>query len=95
MFSGLQLPLRTVSDEQNVLLRSLLWIQLERGLPMAYLLQFFGLSDPLRLFYLQQSAADGAGPVFTGFRPVQLDALMAWALETAGCRNWDPERPSL
>ena len=58
---------------------------------MAYLLQFFGLSDPLQLFYLQQSCVDGAGPVFTGFRPVQLDALMAWALETASCRQWDPE----
>ena len=58
---------------------------------MAYLLQFFGLSDPLQLFYLQQSSVDGAGPVFTGFRPVQLDALMAWALETASCRQWDPE----
>ena len=58
---------------------------------MAYLLQFFGLSDPLQLFYLQQSSVDGAGPVFTGFRPVQLDALMAWALETALCRHWDPE----
>ena len=58
---------------------------------MAYLLQFFGLSDPLQLFYLQQSSVDGAGPVFTGFRPVQLDALMTWALETASCRQWDPE----
>ena len=58
---------------------------------MAYLLQFSGLSDPLQLFYLQQSSVDGAGPVFTGFRPVQLDVLMAWALETASCRQWDPE----
>ena len=58
---------------------------------MAYLLQFFGLSDPLQLFYLQQSSLESAGPVFTGFRPVQLDALMAWALETASCRHWDPE----
>ena len=54
---------------------------------MAYLLQFFGLSDPLQLFYLQQSSLESAGPVFTGFRPVQLDALMAWALETASCRH--------
>ncbi len=58
---------------------------------MAYLLQFFGLSDPLQLFYLQQSSIEGSGPVFMSFRPVQLDALMAWAVETASRRQWDPE----
>lgn len=52
---------------------------------MTYLLQFCGLSDPLQLFYLEQSA----GPVFAGFRPFQLDDLLAWAHHTADCRQWD------
>ncbi len=60
---------------------------------MAYLLQFCGFSDPLQLFYLEQSsdaaAAAGAGPVFAGFRPFQLDALLGWALDTARLRQWD------
>ncbi|MFZ9147777.1 hypothetical protein [Vulcanococcus sp.] len=56
---------------------------------MAYLLQFLGVTDPLRLFYLEQRGADGIGPAFTGFRPVCLDGLLSWALETAGCRHWD------
>jgi hypothetical protein len=79
---------KTVGSEQNLLPVQLPYLQLKGGLPMAYLLQSFGLSDPLQLFYLQQSSVDGAGPVFTGFRPVQLDGLMAWALETASCRQW-------
>ena len=63
---------------------------------MAYLLQFCGLSDPLQLFYLEQSSggshpADGGGPSFAGFRPFQLDDLLAWALDTARGRHWDGE----
>jgi hypothetical protein len=55
---------------------------------MTYLLQFCGLSDPLELFYLEQRSAAAAveperGPAFAGFRPVQLDDLLAWSLETA------------
>ena len=79
---------------------------------MTYLLQFCGFSDPLQLFYLEQSAlgtaaspaqipggpissqalAPGAaaGPAFGGFRPFQLDDLLAWALDTARQRQWDP-----
>ena len=60
---------------------------------MAYLLQFCGFSDPLQLFYLEQRSGDaetpGAGPVFAGFRPFQLDDLLGWALDTARLRQWD------
>ncbi|MFM9109286.1 MAG: hypothetical protein ACKOPN_01555 [Prochlorococcaceae cyanobacterium] len=63
---------------------------------MGYLLQFCGLSDPLQLFYLEQralaDAADrpaAAGPAFAGFRPVQLDQLRGWAVDTARGRGWD------
>lgn len=31
-----------------------------------------------------------AGPAFGGFRPFQLDDLLAWALNTARQRQWDP-----
>ncbi len=68
---------------------------------MAYLLQFCGVTDPLQLFYLEQrnhsrqpalpSAAASLGPSFGGFRPFQLDDLLAWALETARGRHWDLE----
>lgn len=61
---------------------------------MAYLLQFYGLSDPLQLFYLEQQGGpvcDGAGPSFAGFRPFQLDDLLGWAMETARGRHWDGE----
>jgi len=79
---------------------------------MTYLLQFCGFSDPLQLFYLEQSALGtaaspapipegpipsggltpgaAAGPAFGGFRPFQLDDLLAWALDTARLRQWDP-----
>ena len=40
---------------------------------MALLLQFFGISDSLNLFRLEQGQP--AGPVFAGFRPCQLDRL--------------------
>ena len=53
--------------------------------PMRYLLQFCGVSDPLQLFYLEQTA----GPAFGGFRPFQLDDLLAWAQLTAQQRQWD------
>ena len=56
---------------------------------MTYLLQFCGLSDPLQLFYLEQT--QGAGPAFCGFRPVQLDGLLSWAQLTARQRHWDLE----
>lgn len=57
---------------------------------MTYLLQFCGVSDPLQLFYLEQTAlAPEPGPVFAGFRPFQLDALLGWALEAARQRGWD------
>ena len=64
---------------------------------MAYLLQFCGLSDPLQLFYLEQRSAAAAiepeqGPAFAGFRPFQLDDLLAWSLETARQRHWDSEQ---
>jgi hypothetical protein len=62
---------------------------------MAYLLQLCGLSDPLQLFYLEQRSNRSdvaiAGPAFGGFRPFQLDDLLAWALETARGRDWDSE----
>ncbi|MBD2549825.1 hypothetical protein H6G65_09555 [Microcystis elabens FACHB-917] len=65
---------------------------------MTYLLQFCGLSDPLQLFYLGQKSvaapADGTaapGPIYGGFRPFQLDDLLAWALDTARGRCWDGE----
>jgi len=32
-----------------------------------------------------------AGPVYGGFRPFQLDDLLAWALEAAQGRHWDRE----
>lgn len=54
---------------------------------MSYLLQFCGLSDPLQLFYLEQSS----GPAFAGFRPVQLDGLLSWAQATGQQRHWDLE----
>jgi hypothetical protein len=65
------------------------------GTKMSYLLQFCGVTDPLRLFYLEQHGAtsDAAvarrGPSFGGFRPFRLDDLLAWALETARGRHWD------
>jgi hypothetical protein len=55
---------------------------------MAYLLQFCGVSDPLQLFYLEQSTME-QGPAFAGFRPFQLDDLLAWAQDTARGRGWD------
>ncbi len=86
---------------------------------MTYLLQLWGLSDPLQLFYLEQQSSSAArpgsgvpapetiqrpdlsrdgsepggliGPAFAGFRPFQLDQLLGWALDTAGCRGWDLE----
>jgi hypothetical protein len=60
---------------------------------MAFLLQFCGLSDPLQVFYLEQRNATpaGLGPVYAGFRPFQLDALLDWALESARCCRWDGE----
>ncbi len=54
---------------------------------MSYLLQFCGLSDPLQLFYLEQSE----GPAFAGFRPVQLDGLLGWAQAIGHQRHWDLE----
>jgi hypothetical protein len=67
------------------------------GWCMAYLLQFCGLSDPLQLFYLEQRSAAAVvepeqGPAFAGFRPFQLDDLLAWSLETARRRGWDSEQ---
>mgnify|MGYP006281236493 FL=1 len=58
---------------------------------MAYLLQFCGVSDPLRLFHLEQSSLAVDGPAFAGFRPFQLDDLLAWALDAARQRSWDLE----
>jgi hypothetical protein len=52
---------------------------------MSYLLQLCGVSDPLQLFYLEQTT----GPAFAGFRPFQLDDLLAWAQHTAQQRQWD------
>ncbi len=60
---------------------------------MTYFLQFCGLSEPLQMFYLEQSAGfvPAAGPVFAGFRPFQLDDLLGWAQASARQRGWDPE----
>ncbi|MCT0199547.1 hypothetical protein KQ313_07640 [Synechococcus sp. CS-1325] len=60
---------------------------------MAYLLQFCGLSEPLQMFYLQQSteSAQEPGPLFAGFRPFQLDDLLGWAYAASRQRGWDPE----
>jgi hypothetical protein len=60
---------------------------------VAYLLQFCGVSDPLSLFHLEQSATlpHAGGPAFGGFRPFQLDDLLSWALAAASQRGWDPE----
>lgn len=70
---------------------------------MAFLLQFCGFSDPLQLFYLEQqsllarpdhqprSEPEVAGPVYGGFRPFQLDDLLAWAQAMAQGRGWDLE----
>ena len=52
---------------------------------MIYLLQFCGVAEPLQLFYLEQAR----GPAFAGFRPFQLDDLLAWAQLTAQQRHWD------
>ena len=54
---------------------------------MSYMLQFCGLSDPLQVFYLEQRE----GPAFAGFRPVQLDGLLAWAQAIGRQRHWDLE----
>ena len=48
---------------------------------MALLLQFFGISDSLNLFHLEQGQP--AGPVFAGFRPCQLDRLLGWGQQAA------------
>jgi hypothetical protein len=60
---------------------------------MTYLLQFCGVSEPLQMFYLEQSAGPEcpSGPVFGGFRPFQLDDLLGWAQDSARQRGWDPE----
>ncbi|NDG75691.1 MAG: hypothetical protein EBX49_10235 [Synechococcaceae bacterium WB8_1B_136] len=58
---------------------------------MAYLLQLCGVSDPLQLFYLEQRSLELVGPAFAGFRPLQLDDLLAWALDAARQRCWDLE----
>lgn len=69
---------------------------------MTYLLQFCGVIEPLQLFYLEQrnldaqaaplGAADpAAGLAFGGFRPFQLDDVMAWAQDIARGRKWDLE----
>ena len=60
---------------------------------------FCGVTDPLQLFYLEQrnlqpqpspSAVPSLiGPAFGGFRPFQLDDLLAWALDIARGRHWD------
>jgi hypothetical protein len=55
--------------------------------PMTYLLQFCGVSEPLQVFYLEQSS----GPAFAGFRPFQLDGLLAWAQHAGEQRHWDLE----
>lgn len=54
---------------------------------MALLLQFFGISDALHLFELEQRYPHG--PVFAGFRPCQLDRLLSWGQQTAQRRCWD------
>ena len=57
---------------------------------MALLLQFFGISDSLNLFRLEQGQP--AGPVFAGFRPCQLDRCWVGAnklLSSAvGTHSW-------
>jgi hypothetical protein len=58
---------------------------------MTVLLQFCGLSDPLQAFYLEQSSVQGAGPAFAGFRPFQLDHLLAWTRDVARQRCWELE----
>ena len=58
---------------------------------MTVLLQFCGLSDPLQTFYLEQSSAEVIGPAFAGFRPLQLDDLLAWTLDVARQRCWELE----
>lgn len=58
---------------------------------MGVLLQFCGLSDPLQTFYLEQSSAEIIGPAFAGFRPFQLDDLLAWTLDVARQRCWELE----
>jgi len=50
--------------------------------------------NPLRGLDLAQGEAGPTGligPAFAGFRPFQLDQLLGWALDTAGCRGWDLE----
>ena len=50
--------------------------------------------EPFRAQDLAQGEAAGSGligPAFAGFRPFQLDQLLDWALDTAGCRGWDLE----
>ena len=54
---------------------------------MTLLLQFFGISDSLHLFELEQRYP--RGPVFAGFRPCQLDRLLSWGQQTAQMRCWD------
>ena len=56
---------------------------------MALLLQFFGISDSLNLFRLEQGQP--AGPVFAGFRPCQLDRLLGWGQQAAEQRCWDQQ----
>lgn len=60
---------------------------------MSYLLQFCGLSDPLQLFYLEQRSRspEAPGPAFAGFRPFQLDHLLAWSRDVARQRCWELE----
>jgi hypothetical protein len=58
---------------------------------VTYLLQFCGVSDPLRLFQLEQSSLAVEGPAFAGFRPFQLDDLLGWAVDAARQRSWDLE----
>jgi len=58
---------------------------------LSVLLQFCGLSDPLQTFYLEQSSAGASGPAFAGFRPFQLDDLLAWTLDVARQRCWELE----
>ena len=57
---------------------------------MQLLLQFFGISDPLRLFELELNSE--GGPAFAGFRPLQLDDLLGWGHDSARLRGWDLEQ---
>ena len=57
---------------------------------MALLLQFFGISDPLHLFELEQRYP--RGPVFAGFRPCQLDRLLSWGQQAGQSRRWEPDQ---